>query len=62
MTQTQPQPFKKKYKLEGMVASVIVMWLDYGFIYNGLVNSDVTQMSIGMVIMLIGAGIAYYFG
>jgi len=72
MSQSQPQTstpqapqiqsFKKKYKLQGMIASVIVMWLDYALIYFGLINGEAALMSVGMVIMLVGAGLAYYFG
>ncbi len=72
MSQSQPQTgtpqapktqsFKKKYKLQGMLASVFVMWLDYVLIYFGLIGGEAALLSSGMVIMLVGAGMAYYFG
>lgn len=57
----QAEPFKKKYKLQGMVASVIVMWLDFIIIYVGLNNANSVLMSLGMVFMLFAAAIVYYF-
>ncbi len=64
-TATQQAPkavaFKKKYKLEGMIASVVVMWLDYFFIHQGLVANDIGIITSGMVIMFAGGAIAYYF-
>lgn len=71
MTQANPQAvpqqvskaaaFKKKYKLEGMIASVIVMWLDYFFIHQGLIANDLGIVTSGMAIMFVGGAIAYYF-
>ncbi|WP_227765396.1 hypothetical protein [Zhaonella formicivorans] len=55
------EPFKKKYKLQGMVASVIIMWLDFIVIYLGLTNGNSSLMSFGMFIMFVAAAIAYYF-
>lgn len=60
--QVQAVAFKKKYKITGMVASVVVMWLDYFLVHQGLIANDMGIVSIGMVIMLVGAAIAYYFG
>lgn len=72
MSQAKPQvsapqaakteSFKKKYKLEGMVASVIVMWVDYFFVHQGLVANDMGIVTGGMVVMLAAAAAAYYFG
>jgi hypothetical protein len=72
MTQANPQTsapqvskaaaFKKEYKLAGMVISVIVMWLDYFLIHQGLIGNDLGIVSGGMVVMLVAAAIAYYFG
>lgn len=57
----KPESFKKKYKLQGMVTSVAVMWLDFIIIYLGLNSGNSAMMSIGMVIMFFAAAIAYYF-
>lgn len=56
------QSFKSRYKLHGIIASVVVMWLDYALIYHGLVANDLGIVSAGMVIMLAASAVAYYFG
>lgn len=53
--------FKKKYKLQGMVTSVILMWLDFVLIYQGLINGSSAVMATGMVVMLGATAVAYYF-
>ncbi len=59
---SQAAAFKKKYKITGMVVSVVIMWLDYFLVHQGLIANDMGIVNIGMVIMLVGAAIAYYFG
>lgn len=54
--------FKKQYKLTGMVISVVVMWLDYFLIHQGLIANDMGIVSGGMFVMFVGAAVAYYFG
>ena len=56
------QPFKSRYKLRGMIGAVVLMWLDFAYIYHGLVTDDLGTMSAGMAVMLAAAGAAYYFG
>lgn len=56
------ESFKKKYKLQGLVTSVILMWLDFIVIYLGLINGNSALMAGGMVVMLGATAIAYYFG
>ncbi len=56
------QSFKSRYKLHGIIASVVVMWLDYALIHHGLVASDLGIVSAGMIIMLAATAVAYYFG
>lgn len=58
----RPQPFKSRYKLHGMIGAVVLMWLDFAYIYHGLVTGDLGAVSAGMVVMLGAAGAAYYFG
>ena len=55
------QSFKSKYKLQGMIASVVVMWLDYALIHHGLVTGDIAVVGGGMLVMLAAVAIAYYF-
>jgi hypothetical protein len=38
------------------------MWLDYALIHHGLVANDLGIVSVGMIIMLAAAAVAYYFG
>ena len=54
--------FKSRYKLHGIITSVVVMWLDFALIYSGLVADDLGMVSTGMAIMLAAAAVAYYFG
>jgi hypothetical protein len=54
--------FKSRYKLHGVITSVVVMWLDYALIHHGLVANDLGIVSAGMVIMVAAAAVAYYFG
>lgn len=62
-TQTAKAPsFKRQYKLQGMIAGVAIMWLDFAVIYRGLVNGDAGLITAGMAVMLGGAAVAYYFG
>lgn len=67
-SQSTPPPaakvvtFKSRYKLHGMIAAVVVMWLDFALIYRGLVSDDPALMTAGMAVMLGGAAAAYYFG
>jgi hypothetical protein len=58
----KPQSFKSRYKLQGMMAAVVLMWLDFAYIYHGLVTSDPGTLSAGMVVMFGAAATAYYFG
>jgi len=57
-----PASFKQRFKLHGMIAAVIVMWLDYVLIHYGLNANDPTAVGAGMVIMILAGAIAYYFG
>jgi len=59
---SQAAVFKKKYKITGMVVSVVIMWLDYFLVHQGLVANDMGIVNIGMAIMFVGAAVAYYFG
>lgn len=54
--------FKKEYKLAGMVISVVVMWLDYFLVHQGLIANDMGIITGGMIVMFVAAAIAYYFG
>jgi hypothetical protein len=54
--------FKTRYKLHGMIAAVVVMWLDFAYLYHGLLANDPGAVSAGMLVMLGAAAIAYYFG
>ena len=55
-------PFRTRYKLHGMIATVVVMWLDFAYIYSGLLSGDLGALVAGMAVMLATAGAAYYFG
>jgi hypothetical protein len=57
-----PPPFRSRYKLHGMIAAVAIMWLDFAYIYHGLIASDPGIVSAGMAVMVAAAAIAYYFG
>jgi hypothetical protein len=56
------QSFKSKYKLQGLIASVVVMWLDYVLIYQGLIAGDLGLVGGGMIVMFAAVAVAYYFG
>lgn len=58
----KPQAFKRRYKLQGMIAAVVLMWLDFAYIHYGLVTGDPGTVSAGMVVMLAASATAYYFG
>jgi hypothetical protein len=38
------------------------MWLDFAYIYHGLVANDPAAVSAGMAVMFAAAAAAYYFG
>jgi hypothetical protein len=59
---TKAQTFKSRYKLHGVITTVVVMWLDYALIYHGLVANDLGIVTAGMLIMLGATAVAYYFG
>jgi hypothetical protein len=54
--------FKSRYKLHGMIAAVVMMWLDFAYVYHGLISHDPAALSAGMIAMFAAAGTAYYFG
>jgi hypothetical protein len=54
--------FKSRYKLQGMIAAVVMMWLDFAYIYHGLITNDPGTVSAGMIVMFAAAATAYYFG
>jgi hypothetical protein len=54
--------FKSRYRLQGMIAAVVMMWLDFAFIYHGLISNDPGIVSAGMIVMFAAAATAYYFG
>jgi hypothetical protein len=56
------QSFKSRYKLHGIITSVVVMWLDYALIHHGLLVDDPGIVGAGMIVMLAAAAVAYYFG
>jgi hypothetical protein len=56
------QSFKQKYKLQGMIAAVALMWADYALIHYGLTSSAPELVSAGMGLMFGAAILAYYFG
>ncbi len=58
----EPPSFKSRYKLQGMISAVVMMWLDFAYIYHGLVTDDPAAVSAGMALMLAAAATAYYFG
>jgi hypothetical protein len=58
----KPQPFRSRYKLQGTIGAIVLMWLDFAYIYQGLLNGDLAAVSAGMVVMLAAAAVAYYFG
>lgn len=58
----KPQAFKSQYKLQGIVASVTLMWLDFAIIHHGLVANDPAVVGAGMIIMVGAVAIGYFFG
>lgn len=54
--------FKSRYRLQGIIAAVALMWLDFAYIYHGLITNDPGTISAGMVVMFAAAATAYYFG
>jgi hypothetical protein len=54
--------FKSRYKLQGMIGAVVMMWLDFAYIYHGLITDDLGAVSAGMLVMFAAAATAYYFG
>lgn len=58
----KPPSFRSRYKLQGMIAAVVVMWLDFAYIYHGLIAGDPGTVGAGMAVMLAAAAMAYYFG
>jgi len=67
VTRTPPpaartQAFRKKYKAQGVIAAVLLMWLDFGLIYHGLSTSDPVAMGAGMVVMIAAVAIGFVFG
>jgi hypothetical protein len=58
----RPQPFRRRYKLHGMIAAVVLMWLDFAYIYHGLITEDAVAVNAGLAVMGAAAAIAYYFG
>jgi hypothetical protein len=64
---TSPEPvrspsFKSRYKLQGIIAAVVMMWLDFAYIYHGLITNDLGTVTAGMIVMFAAAATAYYFG
>jgi hypothetical protein len=58
----RPPSFKSRYKMQGVIAAVVMMWLDFAYIYNGLITNDASTVSVGMIVMFFAAATAYYFG
>jgi hypothetical protein len=58
----KPRSFKSTYRLQGTIAAVVLMWLDFAYIYHGLITSDPGAVAAGMLVMLGAAAMAYYFG
>jgi hypothetical protein len=58
----RPPSFKSRYKLQGMIAAVVMMWLDFAYIYHGLIGNDPGIVSAGMIVMFAAVATAYYFG
>lgn len=54
--------FKSRYKLHGMIAAVVLMWLDFAYIYQALIANDAGAVTVGMIVMFAAAATAYYFG
>jgi hypothetical protein len=58
----ESRSFKSRYKLQGMIAAVVMMWLDFAYIHHGLMINDPGVLSAGMIVMFAAAATAYYFG
>lgn len=58
----RPPSFKSRYKLQGVIAAVVMMWLDFAYIYSGLITDDPGTVGAGMVVMFFAAATAYCFG
>lgn len=54
--------FKTRYKLPGMIAAVVLMWLDFAYLHHGLITGDTGALHAGLAVMAGSAAIAYYFG
>jgi hypothetical protein len=54
--------FKSRYKLQGMFTAVVMMWLDFAYIYHGLITNDTGALGAGMIVLFAAAATAYYFG
>jgi hypothetical protein len=61
-TATRAQSFRKQYKAQGIIAAVVLMWLDYGLTYHGLSANDPVVLGAGMVIMVAAVAIGFFFG
>ena len=57
-----PPSFKRRYKLQGMMAAVVLMWLDFAYLHQALIAGEAGALSAGMAVMAGAAAIAYYFG
>jgi hypothetical protein len=62
MSDAKNPSFKAKYKLHGIITSVVIMWLDYALIHNGLTHNDPMAIGAGMAIMVLAVGIGFFFG
>lgn len=58
----RPPSFKTRYKLQGMIAAVALMWLDFAYLHHGLMTGDAGALGAGLAIMAGAASTAYYFG
>lgn len=58
----RPPSFRSRYKLQGMIAAVVLMWLDFAYLYQGLIANDPGAIGAGMIVMFGAAAVAYYFG
>jgi len=59
---TQIQAFRKKYKTQGVIAAIALMWLDFGLIYHGLSTSDPVATAAGMIVMIAAVAVGFFFG
>ncbi|MDA1094455.1 MAG: hypothetical protein O3A25_14455 [Acidobacteria bacterium] len=56
------QSFQARYKLQGIIAAVVSMWVSYAWIHQGLAAADPGVLNGGMAFMFVAVAIAYYFG